>query len=147
MRGMGVSAATGATLLALVAVARAETTVGAADTDVSQNGRFQMTPAPDGFMRLDTRTGAVSVCTLSGGSAACRAAADERSALMNEIDRLAKRNAQLEPGGAATRPGPLLGRAPDREDMRKAMDFAEDFMRRMMRILRDDTEPRPGDKT
>ena len=48
MRGMGISAATGATLLALVAAARAETPVGAADADVSQNGRFQMTPAPDG---------------------------------------------------------------------------------------------------
>ena len=38
--------------------------------------------------------------------------------------------------GAGTRAP--LNALPSREDMGKAMDYAEDFMRRMMRLLRED---------
>ncbi len=104
-----------------------------------ENGRFQMTPAPNGFLRLDTRTGAVSVCTLTGAAAECRAAADDRAALMDEVERLTKRNADLESSAAKAPPaaGPLR-----REDMGKAMDFAEEFIRRMMRAMKDESKDR-----
>lgn len=99
----------------------------------SENGRFQMTPSPNGFLRLDTRTGAVSVCTLQGAGVECRAAADDRAALADEVERLSRRNAELE-----ARSGVL----PSREDMGKAMEYAEDFMQRMKRVLTD--EPKTG---
>lgn len=102
----------------------------------SENGRYTMTPSGNGFLRLDTRTGAVSLCTVSGASAECRAAADDRAALEAEIDRLSKRNAELETRGL-TRPNaarPL----PDDKDAQRALDFAEQFMRRMMRIMREE---------
>ena len=98
-----------------------------------ENGRYSMTPAPNGFLRLDTRTGAVSLCTVTGTSAQCRAAADDRAALTEEIERLAKRNTQLE-GPAGTR---VL---PPADEMNRAMDVAEQFMRRMMRIMRDESK-------
>ena len=47
----------------------------------TENGRYAMTPAPDGFLRLDTRTGAVSLCAVSAGAVSCRASAEERRAL------------------------------------------------------------------
>ena len=98
-----------------------------------ENGRYSMTPTQNGFLRLDTRTGAVSLCTVTGTSAQCRAAADDRTALTEEIERLAQRNAQLE-GSAGTRS------LPPADEMNRAMDVAEQFMRRMMRIMRDESK-------
>lgn len=52
------------------------------------NGRYSMTPIPEGVLRLDTRTGTVSTCTKNGAGWACYAVPDERSALDAEIGRL-----------------------------------------------------------
>ncbi|WFU81857.1 hypothetical protein QA645_03640 [Bradyrhizobium sp. CIAT3101] len=53
-----------------------------------ENGRYSMTPIPEGVLRLDTRTGTVSTCTKNGAGWACYAVPDERSALDAEIGRL-----------------------------------------------------------
>jgi len=53
-----------------------------------ENGRYTMTPIPDGVLRLDTRTGVVSTCSKSGAGWACYAVPDERAALDAEIGRL-----------------------------------------------------------
>ena len=53
-----------------------------------ENGRFSMTPIPEGVLRLDTRTGTVSTCTKNGAGWACYAVPDERAALDAEIGRL-----------------------------------------------------------
>lgn len=60
----------------------------------TENGRFALSPVPDGFLRLDTRSGAVSICTNNGGWA-CRLVPDERSALDSEIGRLQSDNNRL----------------------------------------------------
>jgi hypothetical protein len=60
----------------------------------SENGRYSMSPAGEGFLRLDTRTGAVSNCTNKGGWI-CRAVPDERAALDAEIGRLQGENQKL----------------------------------------------------
>jgi len=52
------------------------------------NGRYTMSPIPDGVLRLDTRTGVVSTCSKSGAGWACYAVPDERAALDAEIGRL-----------------------------------------------------------
>lgn len=110
--------------------------------DESQNGRYTMTPAPNGFLRMDTRTGAVSLCTLREGNVACTTSADERGALEAEIGRLAKENAGLrERLAEVTQRGPaarLHDALPNDEEMNKALGLAETFMRRMMRIMRED---------
>ena len=54
----------------------------------SENGRYSMTPIPDGVLRLDTRTGTVSTCTRNDSGWACYAVPDERAALDAEIGRL-----------------------------------------------------------
>jgi hypothetical protein len=58
----------------------------------SENGRYALSPIPDGVIRLDTRTGAVSTCNNSGAGWACYAAPDERAALDAEIGRLQAEN-------------------------------------------------------
>src|SRR5688572_3587242 len=54
----------------------------------TENGRYALSPAGDGVLRLDTRTGAVSTCNNSSAGWACYAVPDERSAMDAEIGRL-----------------------------------------------------------
>jgi hypothetical protein len=111
-----------------------------ADSAATENGRYSMTPVQDGFLRLDTRTGAVAMCRLVNGAPECRLAADERAALENEIGRLQAQNRDLRlkpPGPGDAGPPSSL---PSEQDMDKALSFAERFMRRMMRIMREQGE-------
>ena len=54
----------------------------------TENGRYALSPAGDGVLRLDTRTGAVSTCNNTGAGWACYAVPDERAAMDTEIGRL-----------------------------------------------------------
>jgi hypothetical protein len=61
----------------------------------TENGRYALLPVPDGVLRLDTRTGAVSTCSNSGAGWACYVVPDERAALDAEIGRLQADNEKL----------------------------------------------------
>ncbi|WP_454002135.1 hypothetical protein [Afipia felis] len=52
-----------------------------------ENGRYALSATDKGYLRLDTRTGAVSICTRKDGWT-CRVVPDERAALDQEIGRL-----------------------------------------------------------
>src|SRR5439155_26789722 len=58
----------------------------------SENGRYSFSPVPDGTLRLDTRTGAVSLCANKEAGWACNTAPHERQAQENEIARLQREN-------------------------------------------------------
>lgn len=124
-----------AAILAMMLAGAAFAEGPAASVDASENGRYSMTPTDGGFLRLDTRTGAVSLCKVENGSSFCRAATEERKALESEIDRLVKQNEALkqQSGGYGL---------PSRQDFDRALDYAEQFMRRMMRIMREDEPPK-----
>src|SRR3954463_92127 len=64
---------------------------GAEDGD----GRYHLSPTPDGYLKLDSHSGAVSECTRGPSGYQCRLVPDEQAALQAEIDRLAKENAAL----------------------------------------------------
>ena len=68
----------------------------AAGPDNSQTAnRYIMRPANGGFIRMDTQTGAISFCRTDSGSVSCRLGEDDRLALMNELNKLKKKNAEL----------------------------------------------------
>jgi hypothetical protein len=125
--------------LTLVSLASPALAQQPADPVTTENGRYSMTPVQDGFLRLDTRTGAVAMCRLVNGAPECRLAPDERAAMESEIGRLQAENKQLRlkapPGPSAAAPPSNL---PSEQDMDKALSFAERFMRRMMRIMREE---------
>src|SRR5215203_6319916 len=91
---------------------------GAEDAD----GRYRLSPTPDGYLKLDSRSGAVSECTRGPDGYQCRLVPDEQAALQAEIDRLAGENAALkeqlaksgpplpEGPGESTKPSPALPR-------------------------------------
>lgn len=60
----------------------------------TENGRYTLSLVTDGFLRLDTRNGEVSICTNRNGWT-CRLVPDERTALDTEIGRLQGDNKQL----------------------------------------------------
>jgi hypothetical protein len=61
----------------------------------SQGGRYIFNKQPDGFVRLDTQTGEVSLCSQKTVGWACEAAPEDRALLENEITRLRSENAAL----------------------------------------------------
>jgi hypothetical protein len=61
----------------------------------SQDGRYIFNKEADGFVRLDTRTGEVALCSQKAVGVACEAAPEDRALLENEIARLRSENAAL----------------------------------------------------
>jgi len=90
-----------------------------------------MSPADGGFVRLDRRSGAVSFCSMEGGALTCRAGADERAALQNEIDRLAAENDRLKgPSGS------IAPREGSSSELDRLGGIVQDTYRRFMEIMR-----------
>ena len=112
------------------------------------DGRYRMFPTREGFLKLDTRSGAVSECKRGPDGYQCRLVPDEQRALQAEIDRLAGENTALkeqlakagppmpEGSGESTKRSPVL---PRDEEIDRALGYMEKFLRRLMRILRDET--------
>ena len=82
-------------LLAATAVAFGTAAALAQSMPDAENGRYVLSPIPDGVLRLDSRTGAVSTCSNNGNGWACYTAPDERAALDTEIGRLQADNEKL----------------------------------------------------
>ncbi|MES5486671.1 hypothetical protein QMZ05_28285 [Bradyrhizobium sp. INPA03-11B] len=85
----------------------------------TENGRYALSPAGDGFLRLDTRTGAVSTCTNSSAGWACYMVPDERAALDAEIGRLQADNDKLKGELAARAPSAKTDEALPKSDQLK----------------------------
>jgi hypothetical protein len=58
-------------------------------------GRCTVTPVGDSILRLDSATGAVSICGRKLGGWACESVADDALALKQENDRLTRENQEL----------------------------------------------------
>jgi hypothetical protein len=108
-------------------------------------GRYSITPAGDGFLRLDSATGAVSICSSKPGGWTCESVADDVLALKQEVDRLTRENEALHDKLAeaeATPKSPGIGSAPlpsspSTQIPGSAIDEINDFVAKMMRRLQD----------
>jgi hypothetical protein len=107
----------------------------------TETGRFVMRDYPDGVLRMDTRTGAISYCTRADGGVTCRLAADDRTALAQEIDRLRAENEALRRGTAqAARPAQPGGEGmtlPSDAEVDRALSLAERIWRRLRGMIRE----------
>ena len=140
-----------AVLAALAAPALAE------DIDAleTEDGRYVLVERGADVVRLDTRTGSVSVCREKQTGWACALAADERDALEAESDRLADRMERLEVElrriderlGAA--PPPPAPAKPDKNDaeVERALDLAEKMFRRFFGLVRELRRENEMDRT
>jgi hypothetical protein len=65
------------------------------ETPDSDHGRFSFSKVADGLLRLDLKTGEVSLCSQRAVGWACQAAPDDRVVFENEVARLRTENAAL----------------------------------------------------
>ena len=113
---------------------------------VVREGRYAIVPVEDGFLRLDTGTGAVSRCTGKIDRLTCRVLPDERLAYEAEIGRLEDRIDELEGrvavleenrpfGGLDARDG--NGELPSEKEIDKVLNLAEKVMRRFFGFVKE----------
>ncbi|MGD1934732.1 MAG: hypothetical protein ACFB0Z_09560 [Candidatus Phaeomarinobacter sp.] len=96
-------------------------------------GRYTMEAIDNGFLRLDTQTGAVSVCSGAADTWSCAPAEDERSELEEENARLRADNLVLREQIAGLGEQPKVTTP---EDVDAAMDAFETVAERFGRLIK-----------
>lgn len=109
--------------------------------------RYTLEKSANGYVRMDTQTGAMSICEEKESQLVCRVAADERSAFQDEIDRLQdkvkgldERVSKLENSLSQK----LESSLPSEEDFNKTMSYMERFLRSFMGIVKDMEKEEPA---
>ncbi|RRI06440.1 hypothetical protein EH240_04000 [Mesorhizobium tamadayense] len=112
----------------------------AASAYSEETDRYRLEKSANGYVRMDTQTGAMSICEERSGQLVCKMAADERAAFQEEIDRLQssvraldERVAKLESSPSAR----LESQLPSEEDFNKTLSYMERFFRSFMDIVKD----------
>ena len=119
---------------------------GVASAQDSRPGRYTMHKTDDGFVRLDTETGAVSLCRKSAESWGCEPMAGTGPSLTAEVARLKSQNAELR--AEIKRMEENLGLRGDRNKSaenrpnfkfptEKEVDGALDYFERMLKKFQD----------
>jgi predicted DNA-binding protein YlxM (UPF0122 family) len=112
--------------------------------------RYRLEKTPNGYVRMDTRTGEMSVCQEKWGELVCKMAADERTAVQDEIERLQTDMKALEDRLATVKAleervktlensltAKIENSLPTEEDFNKTMSYMERFFRSFMAIVKD----------
>lgn len=124
----------------LIAAASASLTVcAAADPAPETKGRYTMTPVEGGFMRLDTESGAVSLCTRKAEVWSCEPVSD-KSASNDDKVRLEAENKDLKDRIKALESTSPQTQAPGgvtKLPTEKEVDEALDYVERMYKKFRD----------
>jgi hypothetical protein len=115
----------------------------------NEDARFTFHRADEGYLRLDGRSGQVSVCNRRPAGWLCQAVPDERVALEGEIARLQADNAALKkelvahdlplPGGIkpepAAKPDEPRLQLPNDAEFNQVMGFIEKVWRRLAEMI------------
>lgn len=115
----------------------------------TENGRFVFSKLADSYIRLDMRTGQVSVCSQRTVGWTCQVAPDDRTLLESEISRLRTENALLKkemlarnvPLPNTVRPETIRPDAgqglkvPSDAELDKVMTMVEKAWRRLVEIM------------
>jgi hypothetical protein len=125
-------------LAACAAVAPAN----AQDTDAA---RFTLEKSETGFVRLDRKTGAVTLCQEKDGTLTCRMGADERAAYEDELERLEKRVEALEQKVAGQQLTDGSKAMPTDEEVERSIGIMERFMRSFFGLVEEFKQREEGD--
>ena len=110
-----------------------------------ETDRYRLEKTQDGYVRMDTQSGEMSICREQSAQLVCKLAADERTAFEDEIDRLGAAMNALDARVAALERAPsakLESALPTDEELEKTMGTVERLLRKFMGIVKD-LEPAP----
>ena len=133
------------------------TTAFATSAIAEETQRYSLQRTADGYVRTDTETGAISICTEKNDQLVCRMAVDDRqayeadiAALEAKVDSLEKRISSLETNAPSVSNGKPA--VENEQEFQTSLNRMEQFFRRFMGIVKEfqdfsgDTAPAP-DKT
>jgi hypothetical protein len=120
-----------------------------AQTPETEDNRYQFNRVEDGYLRLDLKTGQVSLCSRRPVGWACQAVPDDRAAYDGEIARLQGENAALKkamldrglalPGGVTPDAPAARGdrdlKLPNHADVDRMVSAVEKVWRRLVEML------------
>jgi hypothetical protein len=136
--------------LAIAAVCLSTASFADDATPDTNGGRYTLNKVTDGFVRLDTQTGEVALCSQRTVGWACQVAPEDRAAFESEIARLRGENAALKqallsrglplPSGATPeRPGThdndITIRLPDDADIDRAVAYVGRLWNRFVDVV------------
>ncbi|KQU75475.1 hypothetical protein ASC75_18030 [Aminobacter sp. DSM 101952] len=114
--------------------------LGGGSAFAAEGPRYQMEKTDKGYVHMDTQTGEMSICEERDSQLVCKLAADERSALQDEIGRLQtelkaidQRIVKLENSLTAR----MESKLPTEEEFEKTMGYMERFFRSFMGMVKD----------
>jgi hypothetical protein len=108
-----------------------------ATSAIADNGRYVMVKVEKGYVRMDTQSGAMSMCQTQDDQIICKMAADERAAFNEDIAALEDRIAALEEKFAGGAPLASKDGLPSDEEFERGLGYMEKFMRRFMGIAKE----------
>ena len=132
-------------------------TIGTLAAETADPGRYTMRQTDNGFLRLDTQTGAVSVCASEGNTWSCRGIEDDSQNLQTQIAELSRQNNTLQREIARLKnrlreledqePAAGIysgGGVPNEQDVDKAFTFLEGVLKRFKGLVEDLREEKSG---
>ena len=127
-----------------------------AGASAAEPDRYRLEKTPNGYVRMDTRTGEMSICQEKWGELVCRMAADERTAVQDEMERLQTELKALNDHLATLKAledrvtklensvtAKIEQSLPTEEDFNKTMSYMERFFRSFIGIVEElEDEPK-----
>ncbi|MBC2884435.1 hypothetical protein H7Q97_03350 [Ochrobactrum sp. CM-21-5] len=129
----------------------------ATSASAQENGRYRLEGTETGYVRLDTRSGSISICTEQQGQLVCKMATEDRQAYENDladlqdrVKKLEEKVASLEQTGEQARQqtgGSKASGLPSEQEFEQSMSYMERFMRRFMDIAKsfESEQEKPAD--
>ena len=101
-------------------------------------GRYSMAPVDGGVLRMDTETGAVSLCAKKNAAWSCDTVADDYKAMQQENEALKKELSELQrerrDGGTQAKADRKL-ELPSEEEIDKAISQVEKYLRKFKGLI------------
>lgn len=115
--------------------------------DDSRSGRYTMHKSDDGFVRLDTQTGTMSLCRKGANGWGCEPLNDAAASSGGELARLRRENAELKAeirrmeenlGLSGERPAKKQGefKLPTEQEVDQALDYFERMLKKFQDRLK-----------
>lgn len=123
-----------------------------AGANAADSERYRLEKTEQGYVRMDTQTGEMSICEERAGQLICKLATDARTAFEDELGRLQDVVAKLEARIGrleAALPARSPSALPSEEEFEQTLGYMERFLRRFLGIAKEmnEDDKTPGKQT